>query len=76
MTKTAHPKHFEDALQELEEIIAQMEAGQVSLEQSLASYQRGAMLLQYCQKALADAEQQVRVLTETQALLPYTSRDD
>ncbi|HEX9180901.1 MAG TPA: exodeoxyribonuclease VII small subunit [Burkholderiales bacterium] len=56
------PRNFEDALAELENIVSGMEGGQLSLEQSLTAYKRGAELLQYCQKALADAQQQVRIL--------------
>ena len=53
---------FEQALAELEAIVARMETGELSLEQSLAAYKRGAALLQYCQTALKDAQQQVKVL--------------
>jgi exodeoxyribonuclease VII small subunit len=56
------PASFEAALAELEEIVAKMEAGQLPLKESLAAYQRGAVLLQYCQTALKDAEMQVEVL--------------
>jgi exodeoxyribonuclease VII small subunit len=56
------PATFEAALAELEEIVARMEAGQLPLKESLAAYQRGAVLLQYCQAALKDAEMQVEVL--------------
>jgi len=55
---------FESALSELEKIVASMEAGQMPLEQSLAAYKRGAELLKYCQGALQDAQQQVRILEE------------
>jgi exodeoxyribonuclease VII small subunit len=58
----SQPSNFEEALAELETIVSGMEAGEMSLEQSLAAYKRGAELLQYCQKALADAQQQVRIL--------------
>ena len=56
------PASFEAALAELEEIVATMEGGQLPLKESLAAYQRGAVLLQYCQAALQDAEMQVEVL--------------
>jgi exodeoxyribonuclease VII small subunit len=56
------PVSFEAALAELEEIVATMEGGQLPLKESLAAYQRGAVLLQYCQAALQDAEMQVEVL--------------
>ena len=59
---TDTPASFEAALSELETIVATMEGGQLPLKESLAAYQRGAELLQYCQSALKDAQQQVQVL--------------
>jgi len=56
------PASFEAALAELESIVATMEGGQLPLAESLAAYKRGAELLQYCQGALKDAQQQVQVL--------------
>jgi len=56
------PASFEAALAELEELVATMEGGQLPLADSLAAYKRGAVLLQFCQTALKDAEQQVEVL--------------
>ena len=76
MSKNIPPKSFESALSELETLVSQMESGQLPLEQSLAAYKRGAELLQYCQKSLADVEQQVRLLNEANTLQPYTDRDD
>jgi exodeoxyribonuclease VII small subunit len=58
------PPSFESALLELEKIVASMEAGQMPLEQSLAAYQRGAELLKFCQAALQDAQQQVKILED------------
>lgn len=60
--KTQKPQSFEQALAEIESIVAAMEAGQLPLEQALAAYKRGAELLQYCQAQLLDAQQQVKVL--------------
>ena len=56
------PQTFEQALAEIESIVAAMEAGQLPLEQSLAAYKRGAELLQFCQAQLREAQQQVKVL--------------
>ena len=56
------PESFEAALAELESIVARMEGGQLPLKESLAAYQRGAVLLQFCQAALKDAQQQVQIL--------------
>lgn len=58
----ATPKSFEQALAELETIVAMMEGGQLPLADALAAYKRGAELLQFCQAALKDAQQQVQVL--------------
>ena len=56
------PASFEHALAELEQLVARMEGGELSLEASLSAYKRGAMLARFCQERLAAAEQQVRVL--------------
>lgn len=66
---------FEAALTELESIVASMEAGQLPLEQSLAAYKRGAELLKYCQSALAEVQQQVRIL-EADTLKNLSGADD
>lgn len=58
----AKPPNFEAALAELERIVETMEGGQLPLAESLAAYKRGAELLQFCQAALKDAQQQVQVL--------------
>jgi exodeoxyribonuclease VII small subunit len=67
---------FESALKELESLVAQMESGQLPLEQSLSAYKRGAELLQFCQKSLADVEQQVRILNEDNQIQPYVDSDE
>ncbi|HXV08189.1 MAG TPA: exodeoxyribonuclease VII small subunit [Burkholderiales bacterium] len=56
------PLSFESALAELEAIVARMESGELALEQALGAYKRGAQLLQFCQAALKDAQQQVKIL--------------
>jgi exodeoxyribonuclease VII small subunit len=76
MSKNTQPKSFEQAVGELEAIVAQMESGQLPLEQSLSAYKRGAELLQYCQSTLAEVEQQIRILNEANVLQPYTNTDD
>ncbi|MDR2238827.1 MAG: exodeoxyribonuclease VII small subunit [Zoogloeaceae bacterium] len=60
--KDKPPRSFETALAELESIVQGMESGRLSLEESLAAYQRGAALLKHCQNALAAAEQKIQVL--------------
>ena len=52
---------YEQALKDLEKLIADMESGKLSLEETLLAYHRGAALLQHCQAVLTQVEQQVRV---------------
>ncbi len=52
---------YEQAVKELERLIADMESGKFSLEETLLAYKRGAALLKHCQGVLAQVEQQVRV---------------
>lgn len=73
---TSEPLHYESAIAELESIVTQLESGQLQLEQSLAVYQRGAELLKLCQQSLADAEQQVNILTEANTLAPYNTASE
>jgi exodeoxyribonuclease VII small subunit len=74
---TDTPASFESALAELEEIVARMEGGQLPLKESLAAYERGAKLLQYCQGALRDAQLQVEILEKgVRRSFPAESGDD
>jgi len=54
---------FGEALAELESIVAQLETGQLELEDSLARYERGVALLRALQGKLAQAQQKVTMLT-------------
>lgn len=64
--KTTAPKDFESALAEMEALAAGMESGELSLDASLAAYKRGMELSAYCQKVLADAETQIKILEDGQ----------
>ena len=55
---------FEAALQALEELVKQMESGELGLEASLAAFEQGVKLTRQCQAALKQAELRVRTLTE------------
>ena len=67
---------YEQAFSELEQIVGQMESGQMSLEASLAAYKRGNLLLEFCQKSLAEVEQQVKILNEQQQLATFNTDTD
>ena len=53
---------FEKALEELEQVVAGMERGEQSLDDSLAAYERGIALYRQCQSALEQAEQRVSMV--------------
>ena len=61
---------YEAAIAELEMIVNKMEAGNLPLEESLNSYKRGTELLKMCQQSLADVEQQVSILSDSNTLSP------
>ena len=65
------PPTYEDALGELERLVAAMESGQLPLDRLLEQYQRGAELLTLCRGRLEAVEQQVKVLEDGQ-LKPWT----
>ena len=74
---------LEKALTELEEIVAQLEAGDLPLEKSLKQFERGVRLSRECQAALKDAEQKVQVLMDSElkdldaeAIDPEADSDD
>jgi exodeoxyribonuclease VII small subunit len=54
---------FEAHLAELEALVDTLERGDLTLEQSLAAFERGVLLTRTCQKALDAADQKVRILT-------------
>ena len=55
---------FEQSLEELEQLVERMEHGELTLEQSLAAYERGVGLYRRCQGALEQAELRVRLLSD------------
>jgi exodeoxyribonuclease VII small subunit len=66
----AHPApaaDFEHSLDELEQLVARMEGGELSLDESLASFERGIGLYRHCQQALESAELRVRLLLDPDA---------
>jgi exodeoxyribonuclease VII small subunit len=53
---------FEQAMDELDQLVRKMESGALSLDDSIAAYRRGAELARFCQGRLARAEQEIRQL--------------
>ena len=59
------PRTFEDALDELERILGEIEGGHVGLEESLLKYERGTFLINHCRGVLASAEKQIELLNKS-----------
>ena len=68
----AEPATYEEALGELERLVAAMEGGQMPLDRLLESYKRGADLLSFCRTRLEAVEEQVKVLEDGQ-LKPWSA---
>ncbi len=56
---------FEEALERLNEIVAQLESESVSLDRSLELFAEGKRLVEFCQARLTDAEEKVKTLLKT-----------
>ena len=65
-TEVSPVADFENSMQALEDLVARMETGEMSLEESLAAYERGVGLYRRCQTALEQAELRVRLLSDPQ----------
>ena len=65
------PSSYEAALQELEQLVTQLESGQMPLDQLLQSYQRGTRLLGYCRERLQSVEDQIKLLDDS-GIKPWT----
>ena len=63
MDKPVAEMSFEEAMKALEEVVSQLESGDVALEASIQLYERGAELKAHCQKKLAEAEEKVAQIT-------------
>ena len=55
-------KKFESALAELESVVEQLESGDLSLEDSLAAFEKGVGLVKYCNQKLSEVEKKVELL--------------
>ena len=60
---------FEAALEQLEALVARLEAGEISLEESLRAFEEGVKLTKECQVQLTEAEQRVKMLVQEQGEL-------
>jgi exodeoxyribonuclease VII small subunit len=68
----APPDSFEEAMAELDQLVARMESGELPLEASVAAYKRGSELVKYCAAQLEKVDSQVKVL-EGDMLKPFNA---
>lgn len=74
-TEDAEQVNFEKAMAELEQLVSQMEEGDLSLDDSLQAFERGIKLTRQCQHALSQAELKVKTLTAANTLEELTQED-
>ncbi len=61
-SESIKPKDFEDALEKLDGIVKELEAGDLTLEASLARYEQGMRLARFCNSKLEEAEKRIELL--------------
>ncbi|MCX8129030.1 MAG: exodeoxyribonuclease VII small subunit [Clostridia bacterium] len=57
-------KSFEDAINELEEVVEKLEKGELPLDESIEVFQKGIELSKYCSKRLDEVEKKITLLVE------------
>jgi exodeoxyribonuclease VII small subunit len=70
---------FEEAMKQLEEVVQQLEAGEVPLEKAIALFQEGMELSRICSQKLTDVEQKIEMLLEQegeQVTVPFQLEGD
>ncbi len=60
--KEAMQKNFEGALEELEQVVEQIESGDLPLDDSLAAFEKGVGLVKFCNQKLNEVEKKVELL--------------
>jgi len=57
-------KKFEEAVEELERVVEQLESGELSLEDSLAAFENGVRLVKLCNQKLTEVERKIELLVK------------
>ena len=65
--KKAEPKTFEEASARLEALVAQMEAGQLPLDEMIAAFEEGRRLVAFCNAKLSEVQKRVEVIKAQEA---------
>lgn len=75
MAQSKKTFHIEQGLKELEQLVKHMESGELTLEESLSTFEQGVKLTKACQQALGDAERKIKILMQTHAQDKATAID-
>mgnify|MGYP001363672781 CR=1 FL=1 len=62
--KDSTNKKFETALEDLEQVVEQLDSGDLSLEDSLAAFEKGVGLVKFCNDKLNEVEKKVELLVK------------
>jgi exodeoxyribonuclease VII small subunit len=77
--KDQDQKKFKEALEELEQVVEQLETGELSLEDSLAAFEQGVKLVRYCNQKLTEVEKKIELLVKDKEgnlkLKPFVDAD-
>ncbi len=76
MSKSTKAQSFEQQLTDLENVVKNMESGDLTLEEALKQFELGVKLTQSCQTALDSAKLRIQQLTKDQELKPFSSADN
>jgi exodeoxyribonuclease VII small subunit len=63
-SKNSQELKFEEAIADLQQVVEQLESGDLSLEDSLAAFEKGVGLVRYCNEKLSEVEQKVELLVK------------
>lgn len=71
MENTNNTKDFEKSLKQLEQIVRELESGDVDLDQSLKKFEQGIELYKKCRSTLENAEKKIKILSDSLKELEY-----
>lgn len=75
--KDQEKKKFEEGLGELEKVVERLESGDLSLEDSLAAFEKGVQLVKFCNEKLTEVERKIELLVKDRdGKLQLTPLDD
>jgi exodeoxyribonuclease VII small subunit len=62
--KESTSRKFETAIEDLEQVVEQLESGELSLEDSLSAFEKGVGLVKFCNQKLNEVEKKVELLVK------------